>query len=842
MNHRMTAAAALAVFLASVSLFAVVGGTQWLVAGAGAVILMAFAGTVTRMAPLPAAAGATVAALLASLPLTTGEGWPGRVLAAVVLTVTIASATGQRLLRAMATGLTYAAVLLIYLSLITAGPDSGGPLTIASVRHLGVLLQQAMTESHFAPPVQPVPGIVLVTAGGIGIIAAVTDLIAVRLRSPAIAGLPLLILFSVPITTSARESGVPEGLAFFLGVAGFLILLATDSRERLRFWGRLVTVWRDSGPGEAGEGPNTTALSASGRRVGVAAICAAIVVPLVVPTLHVSSLFRRDGGSGNGPGTVLSNPLLKMDDELRLTRPRPVLSYQILGGDRSSGQYLQTFVLNYDPDSQDWVQLARGRSRPVAAGRLLGSAGLNSGVPTQDVRLRIQLGQVSDGYGASYLPLPYQAEKLDVPGSWRQDDGTGEVYSSQSLSNLSYTVTSGEPEPTAVQEAEAPAGAPRSLRGYLQLNISYRRQLRQIAEGITRHAAAPFAKAVALQNWFLHGGHFSYSLRPGLPDGAAGLLDFVTKKRVGFCQQFAVAMASLARLIGIPSRIVVGYTGGTRQHDGSWLVTTSDYHSWPELYFTGLGWLRFEPTPGGKAGQGTAIQPSYASPKAGGAGATAPNFGGPGGRTTQPSAKGGGNTNKIRAFPRGPDGEPPGARAAAGRGGSPLLALLIALAVLLAACAAPAVARLAIRRRRWQAARGDAGQAHAAWQELRDSLTDFGLGLRPSESPRAAAARIGAGTTLHRDAAAALRRIALAEERARYAPVPWPAADLAADVATVHRALARRASRRARWRARLMPASVLIPAAAGLRRALDVLGGLGAGRTRSRRIRRGAEA
>ncbi len=317
----------------------------------------------------------------------------------------------------------------------------------------------------------------------------------------------------------------------------------------------------------------------------------------------------------------------------------------------------------------------------------------------------------------------------------------------------------------------------------------------------------------------------------------------MTRKRVGFCQQFAVAMASLARLIGIPSRIVVGYTGGTRQHDGRWLVTTSDYHSWPELYFIGLGWLRFEPTPGGKTGQGTAIQPSYASPKgAGGAGATAPNFGGPSSRTAQPSTKGAGNANKIKAFPRGPGGEPPGARAAAGRGGSPLLALLIALAVLLAACAAPAVARLVIRRRRWQAARGDAGQAHAAWQELRDSLTDFGLGLRPSESPRAAAARIGTGTTLDRDAAAALRRIALAEERARYAPVPLPAADLAADMAAVHRALARRAGRRGRWRARLLPASVLIPAAAGLRRALDVLSGLGAGRARSGRTRRRAEA
>ena len=71
-------------------------------------------------------------------------------------------------------------------------------------------------------------------------------------------------------------------------------------------------------------------------------------------------------------------------------------------------------------------------------------------------------------------------------------------------------------------------------------------------------------------------------------------------------------MAVLARLVGIPSRIEIGYTSGIKQH-GRWQVTTADAHSWPELYFTGLGWLRFEPTPGGHDGQGTARQPNYAT-------------------------------------------------------------------------------------------------------------------------------------------------------------------------------------------------------------------------------------
>ncbi len=55
----------------------------------------------------------------------------------------------------------------------------------------------------------------------------------------------------------------------------------------------------------------------------------------------------------------------------------------------------------------------------------------------------------------------------------------------------------------------------------------------------------------------------------------------------------------LARLVGIPSRVAVGYTGGTDGLSRAWHVTTADAHAWPELYFPGTGWLRFEPTPGG---------------------------------------------------------------------------------------------------------------------------------------------------------------------------------------------------------------------------------------------------
>ena len=71
-----------------------------------------------------------------------------------------------------------------------------------------------------------------------------TDLIAVRLRSTALAGLPLLVLFTVPITMNAQHEGVGTAVVFCLGTAGYLAMLSADGRERIRVWGRLVSLWR----------------------------------------------------------------------------------------------------------------------------------------------------------------------------------------------------------------------------------------------------------------------------------------------------------------------------------------------------------------------------------------------------------------------------------------------------------------------------------------------------------------------------------------------------------------------------------------------------------------------
>ena len=92
----------------------------------------------------------------------------------------------------------------------------------------------AETSKH-VPPVPPRPGIVLLTVAGIGLVAALTDVLAVRLHRSAIAGLPLLVLFCVPLTTDARPGPVGVTLVFparawWCGLG----LLSADGRHRLR--------------------------------------------------------------------------------------------------------------------------------------------------------------------------------------------------------------------------------------------------------------------------------------------------------------------------------------------------------------------------------------------------------------------------------------------------------------------------------------------------------------------------------------------------------------------------------------------------------------------------------
>jgi hypothetical protein len=116
------------------------------------------------------------------------------------------------------------------------------------------------------------------------------------------------------------------------------------------------------------------------------------------------------------------------------------------------------------------------------------------------------------------------------------------------------------------------------------------------ARRIAGHAATPYAAVLALESWLRQTGGFTYDESPPRGKGAP-LVSFVTQTKAGYCQHFAGAMAAMLRMLGVPARVAVGFTSGTPE-DGTWVVTDHDAHAWVEVWFAGIGWVPFDPTPG----------------------------------------------------------------------------------------------------------------------------------------------------------------------------------------------------------------------------------------------------
>ena len=820
-SHRRTLAAAFATAAASVSLYPIFTGGGWFLVGLGSIAVVAAAGTATRVRRLPELVG-----LLGGL-------------VALLLFLNLAFSNARSFLHLLPT-----------------------PASIAQLFDVaGAGFNEA---SKYAPPVPELRGMLLLAAAGIGITALLTDWIAVRLGSAALAGLPLLLLFMEPFTLSVGRGFFGTTVAFGVGVGGYLALLSSEGKDRIREWEHQDPSARDA--------PDTRPLAAAGRRVGFASVVLALFLPLVIPGLHVTRLFGGQpgiggrpgsgGGSGGGAGTgfpgVDTLPSQQLTQELN-GRLADVLLYDTT---QTAPDYLQLYVLDRLTNS-GW-QLSQPESTVRVDTALPPATGLTNRTYTTPVTTTIKVANDVGADDLGALPAPYPAVSVQAKGDLVADRSTLMLFDSgTALAGLQYTVTSLLDSPPEQPLNDAPAPPAAIVSNYEQVPGPYD-SLRALAESIVANAGAktPLEKAVALQNW-LSLGTFKYTLKAPTVLDASDLTNFLEKTKRGYCQQFSFAMAVLARLLDIPSRVAYGFTSGTNISNDQWVVTTHDAHAWPELYFQGFGWLRFEPTPAGANGQGTAFAPTYSylsdgSSATGGAHPqpTSAPTSGPGSKGSQADLE------HLRAAL----GEA-GLAQEAGPGAGPqvpgvnpweVFGLVVA-GLIVVGLAAPWTARLVIRQRRWRLRRhrggrdgsggrggsggsggsgggggGDHGRpdsadvewAHAAWRELRDDMVDYGAGGPPSESPRAVATRAGTALALAEPARAALGRIAMAEERAMYSARPADGSGLRRDSATVRRAIAVASPRGIRWRGRLLPASVTGPALNAMAQAADIFGRL----------------
>lgn len=509
-------------------------------------------------------------------------------------------------------------------------------------------------------------------------VASVVTIAPIVNRVPAVAALPLLIVLDIPV---AVREGLLDPFWFILTAVLYLVLLRVGRRRM-----------------------------PAGSAAGAGAVL--IVASLVIPNWLPQPVERITGATGFGAGV---NPLIDLGADLRRGDPITAVTYTT---DAPTGLYLRLATLvrfdgiTWNPDDaivddEDVTELPA----PV---------GLADRIPRTEYSANVVVGDI----GGRWAPVPYPATGIrGGDGDWRFEPEGLTLRSGSSINGAEYSVDFLDVEP----DLEQLAAVPRPDVDGRYLAVPFLPEIvRQTALQVAGEGT-PYERALALQAFFTQ-TDFVYSLDAPVEEGYDGtgvgvIADFL-EKRSGYCVHFASSMAVMARVVGIPARVVVGFQPGTSQLlDGErvYTATSDDLHAWPELYFENVGWVRFEPTPG----RGTI--PDYSTPEAIDDPLTPEDEG------AEPEPE---PTTAPTIGPRPIDDLDDGGSdgGSVSTSATPWVTLVSLLGAVVVILLAPAGVRRVIRWRRLRRVR--AGDAAAAWAEVRDTAIDHDWIAPESETPR----------------------------------------------------------------------------------------------------------
>ncbi|MEG9226411.1 transglutaminase family protein [Aeromicrobium sp. Sec7.5] len=705
------------------------------------------------------------------VPVLSGTWWWVTVVgyAAIVLLVTGAF-RALALRGAVAAGVVTAVIALLW-GFAPASLALGFVPTPSSLTTMVDLLARARTVvAEQAPPVDATTAITLVTAGSFSLVALAGDLLLQRRRGVPLIGVLFLVLYLVPAVVVEE---VPSFVVLAVPAAAWLLLLHRSERPAVA----------DRAGSRAGS--RAPFLGPASLTVGLGAVVLAFALAPVLP--DTSSLTGVADDIESGPFNDGINPILSLGDDLRSPSTALALEYTTDG----PPPYLSVAMLR-DFTGDTWEPVERDSSGPAE-----GRADLAEGV---EVDLQVVEVEIRD-LRTTMLPVPYPAVDVrGLVGDW-DANRAGLTLGSDSGDSRgqTYTVTSLDRQPTAQQLATALETYPTRLDPYLELPDDLPGSISDTAELVAGSAVGAYAKAQALQQFF-RSGAFAYSETApvdGEYDGnGMAVLDRFLEERSGYCVHFSSAMAVMARSLGVPARIMVGYAPGSLVEPGPdsqddeerYRVTADQLHAWPQIYVDGVGWIEFEPTPGIVDGQGTSDadggtpEPTAAAPK------------------PQPEA--------ATAEPAPDALEDPADVAAAQAEVQELRReVLLGLgAVLLVLALAPGTIRLALRRRRLRAS----ATADDWWREVVATAEDLGV---PAETSTTVAAHVAVLDRYVRpETRESLARLRSVLEERRYGPhqgrLLTRESTARDDAVAVVDDLLASAPRGRRRRARLLPASL----------------------------------
>ncbi|AGL15919.1 transglutaminase domain-containing protein [Actinoplanes sp. N902-109] len=424
-------------------------------------------------------------------------------------------------------------------------------------------------------PVEPTPDTVVVPVVAAWLAGLAAGEVALRARRVLLGLLPPTALYGAALYVvgpNAGSAGWPT-LAF----AGLVVLA-------------LVVSARPAAP-ELDGIPAGTRAAVRARSLAGAATGLVVLIGLVATVgPWVSS---RVSATPADPRRYVQPPQVDSLDESPLNRISgwalaPEQKLLEVGPTGAKGTTRLRLAVLPDYDGITWRVGATYRN----AGRVLPTPPELPGVPVTTVTQRITVDQLT-GRLLPVLPTPAGIDGTRIA----YDSSTGTVIRPESLSpGLTYTVTSDtqRPDVNLLPTADVPDGD--AVARYLKIGASVPADIQRLADQLADGNGAAYDRAAAIESFLAE----HYRKVADAPSGHAypNLQYFLFGPRdrggqVGTSEQFAASFALLARITGLPSRVVVGFDtparGGT--------VTGGDAIAWPEVLFDELGWVAFDPMP-----------------------------------------------------------------------------------------------------------------------------------------------------------------------------------------------------------------------------------------------------
>ncbi len=645
-----------------------------------------------------------------------GTGFLGLIAGAALLPVVVTVLCGARRMSLSGAILASAVVFVLFALFVPLAGLTSNPMpTLVTMQELGKGLVSGWAELRTVSlPTEADPRLLVTAAAVVWLGATLGAEMAARSRTPVAPVIGPLAAYAASLLFAAGQPRSPVLLPLVITAGCLLVILLHANR-----WATLEPGGRRLSAPPAADGRPQAATAVNPVRrvvtgvpvIGVALLVAALVGSLVNSQPERAAFEPRPLRSANVDSRSLLNPLAGLRQELE---DPPVVVFKV-ETDRLSDALsvprarLATFDVF---DGTTWSS----NGEFAKSGTVLAEVPEGSTVTRRQVTQRYTLGALM----GPWLPVtafPVGIELQNRPVDLEFDPSSGTLITDDvALDGLRYQLQSSIPEYTEQELTGADLATGDEARSDEELPGVVPEAITSLATELTSSAITPYQKLKALEEGLSSGFGYSQEVAPGHSYGH--IVNFLTEARVGYAEQFAGSFAVMARSLGFPTRLAVGYlTVEPNDTDGQLEalqeVTTHQAHVWPEVYFDKLGWVPFEPTPADRTS-------SPAPPP----------------RAEQPAVSEGGLVEEQSPPAGSSDEVSPESLDTPDALDSGVIILLGLLALAAGAVTGLLAAKALVRGRRRRRAHTPSQQVLGAWAEVIDRLLEVGVDVDRSMTAR----------------------------------------------------------------------------------------------------------